>query len=272
MAYSEAADIAAHKADLSTMDWRLNQANADLNWAESLVLDVGGAGGLHAALLAPRCRRIYFTDLTDCNLRYQGEFIRLLAEKCERNGLCLPMARLEFHAGNAMELIYRDGLFDFVCSFNAFEHISEPPRALAEMARVTRPGGWIYLTFDPIWTADSGSHFAHFHEREPWAHLVDDPERFEQRIRDAGATDQDIHEARVGMNRVRLAAYEQLLQVETSDLGLQLRHYQTWSGYQFTDAEAHPNYTAALQKGYSSAELSTRGIAAVFQKRLGAGH
>lgn len=63
MPYSEADGIAAHKADLSTMDWRLDQAKTDLNWSESLVLDVGGAGGLHAALLAPRCRRIYFTAM-----------------------------------------------------------------------------------------------------------------------------------------------------------------------------------------------------------------
>lgn len=72
-----------------------------------------------------------------------------------------PLAKIEFHAVDTTNMIYHDGLFDLVVSFNAMEHIPDPEAALRKMIRVTRPGGLIYITFDPMWTSDSGSHFYH---------------------------------------------------------------------------------------------------------------
>jgi SAM-dependent methyltransferase len=42
---------------------------------------------------------------------------------------------------DACDLKYPDDAFDLVFSFHALEHISRPETALAEMARVLRPGG-----------------------------------------------------------------------------------------------------------------------------------
>jgi SAM-dependent methyltransferase len=42
---------------------------------------------------------------------------------------------------DARELDFPDASFDLVFSFHALEHIPQPERALAEMARVLRPGG-----------------------------------------------------------------------------------------------------------------------------------
>lgn len=48
--------------------------------------------------------------------------------------------------------------FDFVFSYNSFEHFPHPDKALFEAIRVTRPGGFIYLNFGPIWLAPKGAH------------------------------------------------------------------------------------------------------------------
>lgn len=54
----------------------------------------------------------------------------------------LPVAQ-----GSVVELPFPDGAFDLVCSFKVLAHVAEIERALAELARVTRPGGTLVLEF-----------------------------------------------------------------------------------------------------------------------------
>lgn len=49
--------------------------------------------------------------------------------------------------GSATELPFADASFDVVCSFKVLAHVPDIERALREMARVTRPGGRLYLEF-----------------------------------------------------------------------------------------------------------------------------
>ncbi len=51
-------------------------------------------------------------------------------------------ARADLRVMDATELTFDDDSFDLVYSFHALEHIDAPDRALAEMRRVLRPGGW----------------------------------------------------------------------------------------------------------------------------------
>lgn len=53
---------------------------------------------------------------------------------------------LDVHEGSATALPFADGEFDVVYSFKVLAHIDPVAPALAEMARVTRPGG--HLVFD----------------------------------------------------------------------------------------------------------------------------
>lgn len=48
---------------------------------------------------------------------------------------------LEVHEGSATSLPFADGSFDVAVSFKTLPHVPDLPRALAEMARVVRPGG-----------------------------------------------------------------------------------------------------------------------------------
>lgn len=48
---------------------------------------------------------------------------------------------LDVTEGSATELPYDDASFDVVCSFKVLAHVEQIDRAIAEMFRVTRPGG-----------------------------------------------------------------------------------------------------------------------------------
>jgi len=53
----------------------------------------------------------------------------------------VPPGRLCFVAGDALRLPFRDGSFDAVTISFGLRNVADPGRALAEMRRVTRPGG-----------------------------------------------------------------------------------------------------------------------------------
>lgn len=65
---------------------------------------------------------------------------------------------VDFLQMDAAALGFEDGSFDFVFSFNSFEHFHEPDRVLSEAVRVVRPGGYIYLNFGPLYLSATGAH------------------------------------------------------------------------------------------------------------------
>ena len=52
-----------------------------------------------------------------------------------------PPGRLSFAAGDALRLPFRDGVFDAVTISFGLRNVADPGAGLAEMRRVTRPGG-----------------------------------------------------------------------------------------------------------------------------------
>lgn len=72
-----------------------------------------------------------------------------------------PRARAgdaRFCGMDAGRLGFADGSFDFVFSFNSFEHFPDPEIVLREALRVLRPGGYLYLEFGPLWLSPRGAH------------------------------------------------------------------------------------------------------------------
>jgi ubiquinone/menaquinone biosynthesis C-methylase UbiE len=58
---------------------------------------------------------------------------------------------LEVSEGSVTKLPFDDASFDVTCSFKVLAHVPEIALALSEMARVTKPGGWIVAEFyNPI--------------------------------------------------------------------------------------------------------------------------
>jgi len=54
---------------------------------------------------------------------------------------------LEVHEGSATALPFPDSSFDVTCSFKVLAHVPDIEAALAEMSRVTRPGGYLVAEF-----------------------------------------------------------------------------------------------------------------------------
>jgi len=96
------------------------------------VLDVATGGGHTAAALAGGCGRVVASDLTPSMLREARE---TAAERRAGN--------IAFAAADAEALPFRDASFDRVTCRIAPHHFPDVRTALAEMARVTRPGGRI---------------------------------------------------------------------------------------------------------------------------------
>lgn len=55
---------------------------------------------------------------------------------------------------DASRMDFPDGSFDFIYSFDVFEHLPEPGPILRDCARVLRPGGVFYTSLHPITTED----------------------------------------------------------------------------------------------------------------------
>jgi SAM-dependent methyltransferase len=75
-----------------------------------------------------------------------------------------PRARaagVDHLAADAARLPYSDNSADFVFSYNAFEHFSDPAGVLNEAIRVTRPGGVLYFRFGPLYRSAYGLHAMH---------------------------------------------------------------------------------------------------------------
>lgn len=108
------------------------------------VLDVGGGPG-------------YFADA------YRGagaEYLLLESDVGDMAGARsrAPLAVL----GSGTALPFADEAFDLCFSSNVLEHVSEPATMVAEMARVTRPGGVVIVAYT-TWFGPWGGH-----ETSPW--------------------------------------------------------------------------------------------------------
>ena len=78
--------------------------------------------------------------------------------------------RVSCLAGDVLRLPLRDACVDVVTANDAMEHFAEPEAALAELSRVVRPGGRLFITFPPYGSA----HGAHLYDYIglPWCQLL----------------------------------------------------------------------------------------------------
>ena len=123
-----------HFGGLEAVDRLADQAGIDPGMH---VLDVcSGLGGPARYLAYHRGCRVTGLDLTAS--RHEGA-VRLT----ELVGLS---HLVDFRLGNALEMPFADAAFDVVIGQEAFVHVPDKPRLIAECARVVRPGGIIAFT------------------------------------------------------------------------------------------------------------------------------
>jgi ubiquinone/menaquinone biosynthesis C-methylase UbiE len=98
--------------------------------SESLAIDVACGPGTFTRPFASRMRRAVGVDLTPA-----------MIEKARAEAARAGITNIEFVCGDIYALPFADGVASIVACGYAFHHIQEPARALADMARVLRPGG-----------------------------------------------------------------------------------------------------------------------------------
>jgi len=230
-----------------------------------MALEIGGSGGVLAGMVSHAGPRVICTDIVDVQVKYNGEFPRLLKEKFERNGFNLDLGKIEFHTADAQDLLYGNDKFDLVFSLNAFEHIPDPITAIREISRVLRKGGIFYAAFDPVWTADSGSHFMEY-VKEPWLHLLLTDDEFRERMRQGGAAEWQINEYPHAMNR-RPALFYRTDVKDALEALFSRSSIVHWSGCVSADNVNHANrFLAASRHGWESEDLLIRGFQIVAVK------
>ncbi|WP_309116129.1 class I SAM-dependent methyltransferase [Saccharothrix sp.] len=127
-----------------------NQVESFTSLAGKLLLDVGGGPG-------------YFSEA----FRGKGaRYVGLDPDVGELSARGAPGQDMVRASGTNLPV--RTGSVDVCYSSNVLEHVSEPHAMLAEMVRVTKPGGTVFLSFTP-WLSPWGGH-----ETSPWHYLGGD--------------------------------------------------------------------------------------------------
>ena len=94
------------------------------------VLDVATGPGFLALLFAERVSQVVGVDLTPA-----------MVEKAKATGRSKGLTNVEFRLGDAENLPFDDNSFDITSCGSAFHHFPNPEKVLAEMIRVSCPGG-----------------------------------------------------------------------------------------------------------------------------------
>jgi SAM-dependent methyltransferase len=107
-------------------------------------LDVGCGAGALALALAPQVAQVVGVDRVP-------ELLELARQRAPANAT--------FVEGDATDLEFDDGAFDLSGTLRTLHHVPRPELVLAELARVTRPGGRV-LVIDQIAPTDPLEAFA----------------------------------------------------------------------------------------------------------------
>ncbi len=104
--------------------------------ADSLLLDAGCGPGYHSMRFARRGFRVQALDFSESALEQA-------AANIHASGLD---DRITLQQGSLLDLPFPDGHFPYVLCWGVLMHIPDVDRALAELARVVRPGGTLILS------------------------------------------------------------------------------------------------------------------------------
>ncbi|HET6964079.1 MAG TPA: class I SAM-dependent methyltransferase [Acidimicrobiales bacterium] len=113
------------------------------------LLDLGAGAGRHAFEAMRRGAVVTALDADAAEVKDVSQMMKGMAD--EDASTAANGGRGAALVGNALELPFPDGSFDRVIAAEVLEHIPEDRGAIAELARVLRPGGTIAVTVPRWW-------------------------------------------------------------------------------------------------------------------------
>jgi 2-polyprenyl-3-methyl-5-hydroxy-6-metoxy-1,4-benzoquinol methylase len=112
---------------------------------KSTFLDAGCGDGAHSLRLARRGFPVVAVDLSD-----------YILEEARKNVAASNLGHLvRVERGSLLDLPAADGAFEFVLCWGVLMHIPKVETAVAELARVTKPGGFLVISEDNMWSVES---------------------------------------------------------------------------------------------------------------------
>lgn len=111
-------------------------------YAQPVILDMGCGGGHASFVVAPHARQVTAYDLS----------VDMLDVVCQAAAE-RKLDNIETRQGRADSLPFADAMFDMVCTRFSAHHWRHLPQALAEAARVLKPGGR-FIVIDTAAPAD----------------------------------------------------------------------------------------------------------------------
>lgn len=114
---------------------------------------------------------------------------------------------------DAASLTFEDNSFDFVFSYDAFEHFANPEAVLQQAIRVAKPNGHIYLEFGPLYYSPWGEH-AYDAVKVPYCQFLFTRDAMERLTKTHGLTEIDWNH----VNHLALRDYRDLWKKYSNDL------------------------------------------------------
>ena len=114
--------------------------------AGSSVIDVGCGAGRHSFEAFRRGADVVAFDQDVAELNNVDAILQAM----QQQGEAPASAKAEAVKGDALDLPYDDGTFDFVIASEILEHVPQDDRAIDELIRVLKPGGRLAVTV-PRW-------------------------------------------------------------------------------------------------------------------------
>ena len=108
-------------------------------------LDAGCGDGAHTIRLAKRGYPVFGLDFSDHILAKARE--NVVANNLDR--------MVRFERGSLLKLPIADRSFDFVLCWGVLMHIPEVETAIAELARVVKPNGFLIISENNMWSLES---------------------------------------------------------------------------------------------------------------------
>ncbi len=112
----------------------------------SSLIDVGCGAGRHSFEAFRRGADVIAFDQDVAEL----DNVDAILQAMQDQGEAPASAKAEAVKGDALDLPYDDGAFDFVIASEILEHVPQDDRAIAELVRVLKPGGRLAVTV-PRW-------------------------------------------------------------------------------------------------------------------------